>query len=87
MKKKRKENLNLNHCYICLFSDYANCTYAKGQNLQQNTFISLSQIRDSQPAGFLLQLQLFIRGDRDCHIILSPNDTNVMPRDNYDIGK
>lgn len=70
-----------------ILSDYAKCTYAKGQSLQQNKYISLGDIRNSQPPGYLLKLQLFIRGDKDCHIVLSPNDTNSAGGSNYDIGE
>lgn len=77
----------LSHLSMPIFcTGYANCTHARGLNLQQNKYISLNSIRESQPTGYLLKLQLFIRGDSDCHIILSPNNTSAMGT-KYDIGK
>lgn len=46
----------------------------------------LDNINQSQPAGYLLKLQLFIRGDQDAHIVLSASDSSQQPNiSNYNI--
>lgn len=74
--------------YLPLYSDLSNCTYARGQKIHGNKYIDLRSITDSQPPGYLLKLQLFIRGDQNCHVVLSPSDADAVSNvtDNYDIG-
>lgn len=78
---------HLVHLIYVLVTDFTHCSYARGQSLQKNQFMKISSIRQSQPPGYLLKTQLFIRGDKDCHIVLSTHDSTAKEgAAKYDIG-
>lgn len=47
--------------------------------------IKLDSIKNSKPDGFMVQIPVYIKGVRDAHILLTP-DNSLDPKDGYEIG-
>lgn len=64
------------------------CKWYEAWENEYKQFHKLSDIKDSQPDGYLVKLPLYVSGARDAHILLSPTDKPDWDADNvYEIGE
>lgn len=64
------------------------CNYYSSFNYDYKHFVKLSDIKNSQPDGFILRIILYIQGARDGNIILATSDHPNFERDYlYEFGK
>lgn len=64
------------------------CKWYEAWENEYKQFHKLSDIKDSQPEGYLVKLPLYVFGPRDAHIVLSQTDKPNWETDSvYEIGK
>lgn len=80
-----------NSCVLChiFFTELvAKCKWYEAWENEYKKFHKLSDIKDSQPDGYLVKLPLYVHGSRDAHILLSATDKPNWETDNvYEIGE
>lgn len=64
------------------------CNYYSNSDYDYKNFIKISDIKNSQPDGFILRIILYIQGARDGNILLATSDHPNFERDFvYEFGK
>lgn len=64
------------------------CNFYAISDNEYKKFVKLSDIRDSQPDGYIVRIVVYILGPRDAHILLTTNDHPNYERDYvYEFGK
>lgn len=64
------------------------CGYYSSLNYDYKFFVKISDIKNSQPDGYILRIVLYIQGARDGNILLATSDHPNFERDFvYEFGK
>ena len=66
----------------------AQCQFEESWDHVYKNFIPVSDIKDGQPEGYLVRLQLYVHGPRDSHVLLAGNkNTKLDSDDHYEFSK
>lgn len=61
------------------------CKHLRAWEDKYLSAIKLDSIKNSKPDGFKVQIPVYVKGVRDAHILLTP-DNSLDPKDGYEIG-
>lgn len=61
------------------------CQHLRAWEDKYLSAIKLDSIKNSKPEGFMVQIPVYVKGVRDAHILLTPNNS-LDPKDGYEIG-
>lgn len=90
-------SLSLSLSFVCIFVCHlgnstsvlvTKCAYYAISDNDYKNFVKISDIKNSQPDGFILRIILYIQGARDGHILLATSNHPNFERDFvYEFGK
>lgn len=97
MNLAHSSSLSLSLSFVCIFVCHlgnstsvlvTKCAYYAISDNDYKNFVKISDIKNSQPDGFILRIILYIQGARDGHILLATSNHPNFERDFvYEFGK
>lgn len=72
----------------CVLAGMKDCVRYQSSNYEYVDFFELKQFKWAHSVGFLIKLQIFVRGKQDFHLLLSESNTPLHAEDfSYEFGE